>query len=337
MPMKPSIAPKAGSIGDFCRQISRGRLVPRGSPSGTMCSANAALASWILLVGPRDLNTTMLAAIARLGEGGPVRVLDGGNRFNAYTVARAIRLADPSTPLGVETADVGLSRGDPLRGRCAPQTPTRLEILNRITVSRAFTCYQVLSLLESISSAPLGAETADGGLSRGDPLRGRCAPQTPPQLARPIQFPPAPALGGIVVLDLLSTFYDESVQVGERKRLLRACITHLERLAGSSAPSIDDTSHGDDMLRKWRPVPRGCFPCGDDVTSAASTDGGMSRGDASPAGTMSQRPPQLVVSVHPPRVPSQAAVELLGMLQASAVDTYFIQQAAPAPEPVRLF
>ncbi len=150
----------------------------------------------------------MLTAIARLGERGSLRVLDGGNRFNAYMVARA-------------------ARGRP-------------EVLNRITISRAFTCYQVLSLLEATPA---------------------------------IQFP-------FVVLDLLSTFYDESVQIGERKRLLRVCITHLERLEQAA--------------------------------------GG-------------------VVSVHPPAVPSQAAVELLGLLQASAVDTFFVQSAAPAPEPMRLF
>lgn len=33
-----------------------------------------------------------------------------------------------------------------------------------------------------------------------------------------------------MVLDLLNTFYDESVQVGERKRLLCSCLPHLERL-----------------------------------------------------------------------------------------------------------
>jgi hypothetical protein len=104
------------------------------------------------------MNATMLSAIARLGERGALRVLDGGNRFNAYSVARA-------------------ARGRP-------------EVMNRITVSRAFTCYQVLSLLESTPA---------------------------------IQVP-------FVVLDMLSTFYDESVQVGERKRLLRSCIYHLERL-----------------------------------------------------------------------------------------------------------
>jgi hypothetical protein len=164
---------------------------------------------WLLVVGPHSLNATMLTAIARLGERGPVRVLDGGNRFNAYTVARA-------------------ARGRP-------------QVLNRITVSRAFTCYQVLSLLESTPA---------------------------------IQVPS-------ILLDMLNTFYDESVHVGERKQLLRACILHLERLGGGY--------------------------------------GG-------------------VISVHPPAVVSQAAVELLGMLRASAtVETFFIQPEAPAPEPLRLF
>jgi hypothetical protein len=163
---------------------------------------------YILLVGPRSLNVTMLKSIACLGEHGALRVLDGGNRFNAYTVARAVR--------------------------------GKADVLDRITVSRAFTCYQVRSLLEST-------------------------------LATPIPF---------VVLDLLNTFYDESVQVGERKRLLRACTMHLERLVGAA--------------------------------------GG-------------------VVTVHPPRVPSQAAVELLEMLQSPMVDSYFIETPAPAPEPMRLF
>jgi hypothetical protein len=111
----------------------------------------------------------MLLTIARMGSNGPVRVLDGGNRFNAYIVARAVR-------------------GQP-------------QVLNRITVSRAFTCYQVLSLLESTPA--IRVAYAPG---RPEPLR-------------------------LVALDLLNTFYDESVQPGERKRLLRACILHLERLA----------------------------------------------------------------------------------------------------------
>jgi len=164
--------------------------------------------SFILLVGPRSLNASMLTAIARLGEHGSLRILDGGNRFNAYSVAR--------------------------------QAQGRPEILDRITVSRAFTCYQVLSLLESTP-----------------------ATQSP-----------------FVVLDLLNTFYDESVQAGERKRLLEGCIAHLKRLEQAAGGAV---------------------------------------------------------SVHPPAVPSQAAIELLGMLQAATLDAYFVQPAAPAPQPLRLF
>jgi len=116
-------------------------------------------------------------AIARMPEpvsqtGPPapigVRVLDGGNRFNAYTVARAAR--------------------------------GRRDILDRITVSRAFTCHQLLALLESTAASP------------------------------------AP----FVVLDLLRTFYDESVPAGERKRLLRGCLAQLHRLeqAGGGLVSV---------------------------------------------------------------------------------------------------
>ena len=113
---------------------------------------------WILLVGPRSINFTILEAIAKLGSIGPVRVLDGGNRFAAYKVARAVR--------------------------------GQAEILERITVARAFNCYQVLSLLEDTPSIP----------------------------------------SPFVVLDMLSTFYDESVKARERKRLLYSCIVQLKRL-----------------------------------------------------------------------------------------------------------
>jgi hypothetical protein len=199
------------------------------------------------------MNPTMLAAIARLGEGGAVRILDGGNRFNAYTVARA-------------------AAGKP-------------EVLNRITVSRAFTCYQVLSLLESTPA---------------------------------VQVP-------FVVLDLLNTFYDESVQVGERKRLLRVCIAHLERLSGLSAS---------------QPAGAPGNIAGETAFSGLASWGG---GQGLPAlrQDVSLVPLQHaaggVVSAHPPKVPSPAAVELLEMLQASAADTYFIQPADPPAEPLRLF
>ena len=74
--------------------------------------------SWILLVGSRGLNYAMLTAIGHLGEQCALRVLDCGNRFNTFTVGCAAR--------------------------------GQLDVLNRIKVSRAFTCNQVLSLLESL-------------------------------------------------------------------------------------------------------------------------------------------------------------------------------------------
>jgi hypothetical protein len=163
---------------------------------------------WLLVVGPRAIYPTLLALTARLAEAGPVRVVDGGNHYNVYPVARA-------------------ARGQP-------------EVLERIRVSRAFTCYQMLALLEGLPAGPVP----------------------------------------FVVLDLLGMFYDENVRVGERKRLLGQCLAHLNRLEKAAAG---------------------------------------------------------VVSAHPPKVPSQTARELLGQLQASAADTYFIQSVAPAPEPLRLF
>jgi hypothetical protein len=69
--------------------------------------------SWLFIVGPRDMNTLMLNTIARLAILDEVRVLDAGNRFNVYTVAREAR--------------------------------GHLEISDRIMIARAFTCYQVLS------------------------------------------------------------------------------------------------------------------------------------------------------------------------------------------------
>jgi len=244
--------------------------------------------SWILLVGPRSLNSTMLTAIARLpapvpqaqvGERCSLRVLDGGNRFNAYTVARAAR--------------------------------GRQEVLNRITVSRAFTCYQVLSLLESTPATK------------------------------------AP----FVVLDLLNTFYDESVPIGERKRLLRSCIAHLERLVVPSAPRVPTGCCA--SAEAAAPPPKnggrqGCCADGAPDGSGWKPPWLVAGGSSAPHGAEAAlkvrgqadggwKPPRLVVSVHPPAIPSQAAIELLSLLQASAADTFFAQPPASALEPMRLF
>jgi hypothetical protein len=70
-------------------------------------------------------------------------------------------------------------------------------ILRRVRLSRAFTCFQLAELIESAPVEP-------------DPL---------------------------FVLDLLSTFYDESVPLRDSERLLETTITHLKQLA-SVAPVI---------------------------------------------------------------------------------------------------
>ena len=98
---------------------------------------------------------------------GPVTVLDGGNRFQPYRIAQLLRR---------HTVDVSTAA-------------------NRIFVRRAFTCYQMLALLED----------------------------TPAR-----QHP-------YLVLDLLTTFYDEQVSLQEAHRLLEACLSQLIRI-GMNAP-----------------------------------------------------------------------------------------------------
>jgi len=117
----------------------------------------------ILIAAPRAvLRSALPAWIARLAAAGTVRVLDGGNSFNAYGVAREVRR----------------------------HTHHLESALERISLSRAFTCYQMAALL---------ADTASGA-------------------------------GATLVLELLLTFADENVRREERQRLLEGCLAHLQRL-----------------------------------------------------------------------------------------------------------
>ena len=124
----------------------------------------------MLVVAPHAGMPLMVELAARLALNGSVRVLDGGNRFNIYPVAVAVRRL----------------------------TPRLEETLSHISLSRAFTCYQVLTLLEE--------ET--------------------PAAATPT-----------LVLDLLSTFLVENVKLPESRRLLLLAIDQLRRLS-QSAPVI---------------------------------------------------------------------------------------------------
>jgi hypothetical protein len=122
-----------------------------------------------LLVAPHAGKSMMLELAARMSVAGTLRVIDGGNQFNAYIVARSVRR----------------------------QTARMEEALTNIRVARAFTCYQMLVML---------ADT--------------------PENDHPT-----------LVLDLLSTFLDENVNLAESRRLLTACIDHLHRLS-SHAPLL---------------------------------------------------------------------------------------------------
>lgn len=108
----------------------------------------------------------MLRIAALLALRGPVRVLDAGNGFDAYRVARHLRR----------------------------HTPRLSEALAQISVARAFTCYQVLTLF-------VQTNTTDT-----------------PQL----------------IMDLLATFCDENVTQAESERLLRQVVNHIRRLRQGS-------------------------------------------------------------------------------------------------------
>jgi hypothetical protein len=100
--------------------------------------------------------------IAKLALRGPVMVLDGGNRFAGYRIMQHLRLhlADP------------------------------MPAIQRVFVRRAFTCYQVLTMLEELPA-------------RSQPT---------------------------ILLDMLSTFYDENVPLEETSRLLECCLRQVSRL-----------------------------------------------------------------------------------------------------------
>ena len=115
-----------------------------------------------LLIGERAERETLLDFTAVLALRGPVRILDAGNSFDPYRVSRAIRR----------------------------QTPQLQQALARISVARAFTCYQVITLLKETPSSPM------------------------PHL----------------VFDLLATFYDQAVSYTESYRLLQIAAGHLLRL-----------------------------------------------------------------------------------------------------------
>jgi len=164
-----------------------------GVHSGSNVSP-AALAELLELVPPRPGLIVGLGRqlashwIARLALAGAVHVLDGGNTFDAYGVARFIR----------------------------SHAMHELEaVMSRITIQRAFTCYQMAALLADLA----GPETFRVSQTR------MVAEQVRAEQVR------AEQVRGVVVLDLLATFADENVPARERRRLFEQSLTNLKSLA----------------------------------------------------------------------------------------------------------
>ena len=119
--------------------------------------------------------------IAELALRGPVTILDGGNCLPVYRLLRLLRLRLP---------DIAAAAG-------------------RIFVQRAFTCYQMLALLENAPALPQ------------------------PHL----------------LLDPFATFYDEQVPLPEVRRLLEGCLRQLERLRQLAPVLVAlPPAHGEERL-----------------------------------------------------------------------------------------
>lgn len=114
--------------------------------------------------------TVMMAMSAQLLQKNTLHVIDGGNRFDGYCLARALR-------------------------KHSPQFEMQLE---HLLLTRAFTCHQMLTILNSfpVSTKPL------------------------------------------LVLDLLATFMDENVTLDSRLHLLAQCLPQLRRLSTRAAVVI---------------------------------------------------------------------------------------------------
>ena len=106
--------------------------------------------------------TESMTLIAELGLRGAVTILDGGNRYRPYQVATFLRR---------KTVDISIAA-------------------NRLFSRRAFTCYEMNTLLSST-----------------------------PSLNHPC-----------LILDLLNTFYDDHISMHEADRLLKSCLGQIQRL-----------------------------------------------------------------------------------------------------------
>lgn len=124
-----------------------------------------------LVIAPHRAQRQMMTLLtARLALTGSVRLLDAGNCFDGYGLARQLR----------------------------QQTSYWQQALERVSVARAFTCYQVETLLTEAVADP----------------------------------------SPVLVLNLLDTFYDENVKLAERMRLLEVSLAELRRLCRQASVAV---------------------------------------------------------------------------------------------------
>lgn len=133
-----------------------------------------------VVIGRRAAAERLIELAARLALRGPLLILDCGNRANPQWLARELRRRT-NDPVGA---------------------------LRNVRSARAFTCYQVVALLEQTSG-------------------------------RPLQQP-------VLIFDLLATFYDESVSYREGRLLLEYAIKRIQAIrqnapvVASAAPPPED-------------------------------------------------------------------------------------------------
>ena len=123
-----------------------------------------------MVVAPRAIVPSLMSILAALALRGRVIVVDGGNCFDGYALARSLQ-------------------------RHTHQVQAALK---QVWLSRAFTCYQMVAMLAEL------------------PIDG-----TP-----------------VIVLDMLSTFLDENVNLIKRQRLLESSLNLLRRISADAPVAI---------------------------------------------------------------------------------------------------
>jgi hypothetical protein len=151
-----------------------------------------ALPKKVLLQGERVEGIASYVAGWMAGQGMDAIVLDGANRFDPYTVSSYAR-----------------------RALIPPE-----EVLKRIRIARAFTCYQMATLMGEKLVSFLGVRTP-GAIPPGPAGDGHESPLQRPR---------------VILLGPLTTFLDEDVPEREVRPLFERALRKVEEMAAAGVP-----------------------------------------------------------------------------------------------------